>query len=82
MTFCLIAVLLGFFGYINEKRISLTPIIEVMVYLITSLMITSLSFRQLALWAGSMFIPRLDSKRITRMQDKLELYLQELERTN
>ena len=67
MTFCLIVVLVGFFGYLNERVISLTPIIEVMVYLIASLIITSLTFRQLTLWAGSMFIPKLDSQRINRM---------------
>ena len=45
MTFCLIAVLLGFFSYLNDKNISLTPIIEVMVFIIVCIIITSLSFR-------------------------------------
>jgi hypothetical protein len=46
----------------------------VMVYLILTVIITSLSFRQLTVWLGSLFMPRLNSRRINRIQDKLELY--------
>ena len=74
MTFCLIAVLIAILSFLNDGRISLTPIIEVMVYLILTVIITSLSFRQLTIWSGSLFLPRLNSRRINRIQDKLELY--------
>ena len=76
MSFCIIAVLIAILSYLNDgrRRISLTPIIEVMVYLILAIIVTSLSFRQLTIWSGSLFLPRLDSRRINRIQDKLELY--------
>jgi hypothetical protein len=66
--------LLAILSFLNDGRISLTPIIEVMVYLILTVIITSLSFRQLTIWSGSLFLPRLNSRRISRIQDRLELY--------
>jgi len=51
LTFCLIVIMVGFFNYVNgDGSISIVPIIEIMVYLAISIVLTSLSFRQLTFW--------------------------------
>ncbi len=65
LTFSLIAILVGFLNYINENARTITPAIEVLFVLILVIIMTSICFRQLSYWIGSMFIPKLNTKGIS-----------------
>ena len=50
LSFCLIVVLIALFDYLNNGNVSISPAIELLLYFILSLILTSVCFRQLAFW--------------------------------
>ena len=67
ITFSLIAILIGFLNFINEKTLTITVPIEVMTFLVVTIAMTAVCFRQLTFWLSPMFVPKLNDSRITEI---------------
>jgi preprotein translocase subunit Sec61beta len=50
LTFSLVTIMVNFFAYMNDGSLSITPAIEVIVFLAITILLTAINFRQLAFW--------------------------------
>lgn len=64
LTFVLIVILIAFFDYVDDGRLSINIAIEVMAYLTAMILLTCFSMRQLSFWTQSYFMPRIYDSRI------------------
>eukprot|EP00347_Sterkiella_histriomuscorum_P005467 403356505 len=80
LTFSLVVILIGAFNFFNNTdEPPIVPVIETLIYVVLTLIMTSVCFRQLVFWKSQLIKVKLNMQEINKIHDRIENFQREME---